>query len=52
LTEIQAKLDQQITSFVTQTKDKKGPLPLLLPISIQMEIVILNKVLTQLQSGA
>jgi hypothetical protein len=52
LTEIQAKLDQQIASFATQTKDELGPLPLLLPISIQMEIDILNKVLTQLRHGA
>jgi hypothetical protein len=52
LTEIQAKLDQQIASFATQTKDEKGPLPLLLQISIQMGIVVLNKVLTQLWCGA
>jgi hypothetical protein len=46
LTEIQDKFDQQIASFATQTKDEKGLLPLLLLIPIQMEIVILNKILT------
>ncbi len=49
---MQAKLDQQIASFVTQTKDEQGAPPLLLSISIQMEIIVLNKILTQLRHGA
>jgi hypothetical protein len=52
LTEIQAKFDQQIAPFATQTKDEKGAATASTSNFNSSGIVFLNKILTQLRRGA